>query len=308
MFKARICRFTLCLLALFASTTSLAQTRQVEDASGTKVTVPANPQRIVTLGEVDLDVALALGIAPVGATDGRGQSNTPRYLKERITDATQPLGVLGNPSLETLLELQPDLILTGPASPEQLAILNAIAPTALSYNQGEPWKESTLRIGNILNREAEIQQLLERYDERVALSRERLSEHQGESISIVRWNPKGPSYMLNDSFGSIVTQDLGLVRPEHQRQEGFSHSLPLSLESLDMLDGDWLAVGTLALTGDAVDAMRQAEATPMFQQMSAVKNGRYATVDGSVWTSAFGPLAAQQIIEDIEALLLGNQP
>lgn len=306
MIKATLWRHLIFLLAGLPSLGAMADTREVEDALGNRLQVPVQPQRIVALGEVDLDVALALGITPIGTTDGRGQSNPPRYLRERLDPQTRSLGLLNNPNLETLLELEPDLILIGPTTSEQLAILNEIAPTAVSYNQGEPWRDSTRRVANILNRTAEAEQLLQAYEERAALARERLKEHQGESISIVRWNPKGPAFMQRDSFASTVARDLGLVRPEHQQQPGSTHSLPLSLESLDVLDANWLVIGTLAPEGEAVDALRQAEQTPMYQQLEAIRNGRYAAVDGSVWTSAFGPLAAGQVIEDIEALILGS--
>ncbi|SDS97139.1 iron complex transport system substrate-binding protein [Halopseudomonas litoralis] len=297
----------LLLLAGLTSFGALADTRQIEDAQGNQLTVPADPKRIVTLSELDLDVALALGIEPVGTTDGRGQAAPPRYLEGRVPAQTRSVGILNNPNLEALLELQPDLILTGPQKPEQLAILNEIAPTAVSYALGEYWMDATLRVANILNREAEGQALLERYKARTAEGREKLSEHQGETISITRWNPKGPAYMLKDSFSSTVAHDLGLVRPAHQQEPGTTHSMSLSLESLAMLDADWLVIGTLATTGDAVDAMRQAEQTPMFQQLEATKAGHYSAVDGSVWTSTGGPLAALQLIEDIETMILGSE-
>ncbi|WGK61564.1 iron-siderophore ABC transporter substrate-binding protein [Halopseudomonas sp. SMJS2] len=295
------------LLAGLASVGALAETRQVEDAQGNQLTVPAEPKRIVTLSELDLDTALALGITPVGTTDGRGQASPPRYLEGKVPAQTRSVGLLNDPNLEALLELQPDLILTGPQKPEQLAILNEIAPTAVSYALGEYWMDATLRVANILNREAEGQQLLERYKARAAEGRDKLSEHQGETISIARWNPKGPAYMLKDSFASTVAHDLGLVRPAHQQEPGTTHSMSLSLESLAMLDADWLVVGTLATTGDAVNAMRQAEQTPMFLQMESVKANQYSAVDGSVWTSTGGPLAALQVIEDIETMVLDSE-
>lgn len=299
-------RSLLPLLAALVSFSTLADTRQIEDAMGNRITVPAQPQRIVTLGEVDLDVTLALGLTPIGTTDGRGQAGPPRYLQQHLTEKTPSLGLLNTPNLETLLELEPDLILIGPSTSEQLAILNEIAPTAVSYTQGEPWRDATLRVAHILNRQTEGQQLLERYEERAAQVRERLKAHQGESISIVRWNPKGPSFMLRDSFASTIAQDVGLVRPAQQQEPGPTHSMPLSLESLDVLDADWLVIGTLAPEGEAVDALHQAEQTPMYRQLEAIQSGRYAAVDGSVWTSAFGPLAAQQVIEDLEKLILGE--
>jgi len=65
-------RLTLMLLLLVLGSTANAQTREVVDAFGETVTIPANPQRIVVLSEIDLDIALALGVEPVGAVNGRG--------------------------------------------------------------------------------------------------------------------------------------------------------------------------------------------------------------------------------------------
>src|SRR5690606_6699781 len=38
-----------------------------------EICVPENPQRIVTITDSDLDAVLALGLQPVGVTNGRGQ-------------------------------------------------------------------------------------------------------------------------------------------------------------------------------------------------------------------------------------------
>ncbi|WP_395764540.1 ABC transporter substrate-binding protein [Stutzerimonas balearica] len=280
-----------------------AQARQVTDALGNQIEVPDRPERIVTLSEIDLDTTLSLGLTPVGTSNGRGQAAAPRYLSDRLPAELPTVGELDNPNLETLLELQPDLILTGPAKPEQLALLNEIAPTVVSYSWGEPWQQSMRRTASILGREAEGRAALARYAARVAEARARLAAHQGETVSIVRWNPKGPSYMFKDAFASTIIEDLGLRRPAHQQDAGHTHSMALSLESLELLDADWLVVGTLATRGEAVEAMRQAERTPAFGRLTAIQAKRFGTVDGSLWTSVGGPLAALQVIEDVETLL-----
>src|SRR4051812_35013677 len=59
------------------------QTRIVTDAKATQVQVPAQPQRVLALSEPTLDGALALGVSPVGTTNGRGQSRVPNYLGDR---------------------------------------------------------------------------------------------------------------------------------------------------------------------------------------------------------------------------------
>ncbi|NHC11682.1 iron-siderophore ABC transporter substrate-binding protein [Stutzerimonas degradans] len=291
------------LLAGLLALPAQADARQMTDALGNTVTVPDAPKRVITLSEIDLDTALTLGVTPVGTINGRGQAAPPRYLDGKLPAGIEVVGDIDNPNLETLLELQPDLILTGPVKPEQLAILNEIAPTVITFNWARPWQESMQRTAQALNREAEAKAVLERYHARVNAARQRLAAYQGQTLSIVRWNPKGPSYMFKDAFASTVAEDVGLRRPAHQQDRGHTHSMALSLESLELLDADWLVIGTLATSGEAVEAMNQAEQTPAFRQLSAIQAKRFGAVDGSLWTSLGGPMAALQVIDDIEALL-----
>jgi len=303
MIKRTPWHLTIALIAGLMTLSAHAATRQVEDAFGNTVTVPAEPERVVTLNEIDLDTALTLGVTPIGTVNGRGQAAPPRYLEGKVPTGIKVVGDLDNPNLETLLELEPDLILTGPVKPEQLAILNEIAPTVTTFKWAEPWQSSMQRTAHVLNKDDEAKAFLDRYEARAAEARERLKDHQGETFSIVRWNPKGPSYMFKDAFSSTVVEDVGLVRPAHQQDPGHTHSMALSLESLELLDADWLVIGTLATSGEAVEALSQAEETPAFRQLSSIEAKRFATVDGSLWTSLGGPMAALQVIEDVESIV-----
>ena len=104
--------------------------------------------------------------------------------------------------------------------------------------------------------------------------------------------------MSPDVFASQVLAEVGLKRPAHQADlNGEAHSPPLSLERLSQIDGDWIFLGTLNPDGDA--ALKAAMENPAFQQLDAVRNGRLVLVDGSLWTSAMGPLAALQILDTV---------
>lgn len=291
------------MLASLVGFQAQAGTRQVIDANGQSQTVPDAPERVVVLGELDLDAALTLGVQPVGTVNGRGQATLPRYLLDKAGKEISVVGDLDNPNLEKLIDLEPDLILTAQTKPELLTLLNEIAPTVVTGNWGEPWKQVFQRTALVLNKEAEGKAFLAQYEARLQEARTRLAKHQGEQVSIVRWNPKGPSYMHGSTFASSVVQEMGLARPPHQIGDRTPHSPALSLESLNLLDGDWLVIGTLSASGDAVDAMKQAEQTPAFQQLGAIKGKRFGAVDGSLWTSTGGPQAALRVISDVEQLM-----
>ena len=143
------------MLASLVGVQAQAGTRQVLDANGQTHTVPDAPRRVVVLSELDLDSALTLGVQPVGTVNGRGQSTLPRYLLDKAGKEIAVVGDLDNPNLEKLIDLEPDLILTGQTKPELLALLKEIAPTVVTGNWGEPWKTVFNRSANVMNKEAE---------------------------------------------------------------------------------------------------------------------------------------------------------
>lgn len=125
------------------------------------------------------------------------------------------------------------------------------------------------------------------------------------TIGIARFNPDGPVIMALESFSSLVAQDLGLTRPETQQIEGYAHSETINLEQLNLIDADYLFVASLNPDGQAV--LDAALADPLYQSLSAVSAGHTFVVDGAIWTSRGGPLAALEVLADIqEALLVGQ--
>ncbi|WP_374351936.1 ABC transporter substrate-binding protein [Chitinimonas sp.] len=295
------------LFALVLALPALAAGKTVSDAQGRQLVVPDSPRRIVALSELDLDAALALGIKPVGATLGRGQGGMPRYLGQ-ASAGIAPVGQFASPVLDKVLALQPDLILAGGLpDPQLLAQLEKIAPVAISYQLGEDWQTALQRIGTLTGRSAQAQLALASYQQQATALRQRLGKAAGARVSVVRWNPQGPAYMLRDAFASRVLADVGLQRPAGQDQPGIAHSPPLSMESLQRIDGDWLFIGTLAASGPASDALAAAQQNPAFRQLAAVRQGHMAAVDGSLWTSLGGPLAARALLAELEQhLLAGN--
>ncbi|EZQ10521.1 ABC transporter substrate-binding protein [Acinetobacter sp. Ver3] len=271
-------------------------TRQIEDALGRQVTIPVQPQRVVVLSELDLDSAIALGIKPIGSSYVRGQSNFPDYLKNE-TQQIASVGNFGQPSMEQILTLQPDLIIAGSMIDTQMINqLQQIAPTAVSFARGEPWKDSFKKVAHLLNKEQQAQKALEAYDQYAQEAQQKLHAQQGQSVSVIRWTANGPVYMLNDSFASQVLKDIGLTRPQHQQQPGASHTPPISRERFDQIDADWLIIGSHL---NAEKQLAELEKLPEFQRLNAAKNKHYFVVDASMWTGIGGPHAARHAIDDV---------
>lgn len=279
--------------------------RAVLDANEVEVCIPEAPERIVALMEPDLDALLALGVTPLGTTNGRGQSTPPRYLGDAL-EGIEVVGDFYSPNLELVLELQPDLILMGGFDDEAvLAQLNEIAPVVNTFQNGAPWQDHLTRVGEILNLQAEAAEFITKYDARVEEITANLGDNTEAGFIVARWSPDGPQIMAPHIFSSVILADLGLTPPAElpDYQEGHPHTAPLSLESLSLLDTDWAFVGTLSDSGDAVDALNETLEDPLFQALEVVQNGHVVVVDGSLWTSVGGPLAALEVLNVVEAAL-----
>ncbi|WP_375153253.1 ABC transporter substrate-binding protein [Halomonas sp. A11-A] len=289
-----------------------AQAHSVETANG-PVAVPESPERIVTLYEGALDAALATGQLPVAAVTTRGGDGVARYIEAHL-DVHHPeaelaiVGVVREINLEAVLAERPDLILAAPQlSAEQYALLSRIAPTVVPQARelaADNWKHEARLFGEALGRGEALEKAITEVEERAAALAVDLAEAGGDgSANLVRWMPQGPLVMSESLFTSgvlaaagLAVDDAGLVN-----QRGV-HSDPLSLENLSRLEGDWLFLATLNEEGD--EALEAAKQSAAFARLPVVEKGRVIAVDGQLWTSANGPLAAQAILDDIEAALL----
>lgn len=282
--------------------------RSLVDATGAQITIPDTIQRPLALSEMDLDALLALNLQPVGTTAGRGQQGTPNYLGQ-AAQRIPLMGGFGAPVLDKIIAAKPDLILAGGITdPKLLQQLRTIAPTVVTYTLGNDWKTAFRHIAQFTGRNPQANAFFERYQQRIEQLHKHLGPNTNSTVSIVRWNPQGPAYMLSESFASLVIADLGLKRPSTQQEKGIAHSPPLSLEAIQRIDADWLFVGTLSPTGQASEALKTSMQSPVFRQLKAVKNQHMRLVDGSLWTSLGGPLAAMAILNDVEQHMTHSKP
>ncbi|GGM15551.1 ABC transporter substrate-binding protein [Streptomyces fumigatiscleroticus] len=282
-----------------------SSTRQVTDATGRKVEVPADPAKVVTLSEPTLDAALALGIEPVGATAGRGQQGVSTYLADKAKKA-QVVATVAEADMEKLAALQPDLILLDEttAVKSQVAKLQKIAPTVVTAELNEDWKKAFTATADALNKKSEAEKILAGFDADVAATEKRLGANAGAVVSVVRWQNGAPSVVGRGvgHVGSTLTA-LGLDRPKDQQGVGTGHSEPVSLEKLSTIDGDWLFFGTLGTKADGEKAYAEAEKVANFGKLKAEREGHVVVVQGSAWNSAGGPLAARIVLDDLTKAL-----
>ncbi|RKN43818.1 ABC transporter substrate-binding protein [Streptomyces hoynatensis] len=283
-----------------------AGTRTVTGADGSEVEIPIEPERVVTLSEPTLDAALAVGVVPVGTSAGRGQDGASAYLAEAGGGDIPVVATTMEPDLEAIAELDPDLILVDETvGAKQMADqLNGIAPTVFASTQEDDWREAFTTAAGALNRADEAERVLAGLDAETEEVRGGLGANEGAVTSVIRWQDGAPSVVGQGRghVGSILSA-LGLTRPESQQSEVQEHSVPISLEEIEQIDGDWLFFGTLGSREDGAAALDEAMGVSGFSGLHAVARDHVVVVDGSAWNSAGGPLAAGIVLDDVAAAL-----
>jgi len=288
-----------------------AQARTLETAYG-DVEVADNPMRVVTLYEGALDAALAAGVTPIGAVTTRGGDNVAQYVADYLNahELAHPeiVGVVREINIEAVLAQQPDLILAAAQLPEeQYQLLSQIAPTVVPPTQplaADNWEAEARLFGQALNQEEAIDEAISAVDQRVDAMAEAVADADvGDNAYLVRWMPGGPMVMSEKLIATGLLERVGLdVQGGELIGERGVHSDVLSLENLSQVDGDWLFLATLNDDGQA--ALESAKQSAAFNRLNVVQNERVVPVNGQLWSSANGPLAAQAILDDIENALL----
>lgn len=266
-------------------------TRVVEDARG-RVTVPAEPERVVVLDRFPLDSALAVGVRPVGVPN---PSNLPEYLADRVGEA-ENIGDEYAPSLERIAALKPDLIVGSVYSAEgNYEKLKEIAPTVL-VDDGDSgwWKEIHAEVAAALGREDAGKKEMEEYRGRTEEFRRKMGDDDLPEVSVVRPREDGIRLYGKTYFSGVVLEDVGLPRPPAQDVEE-KEPLDLSKEFIRRADGDVVFVWSY----DPVEReeLEKIEADPLWNRLGAVREGRVYEV-GDHWYGG-GPLAADAMLDDL---------
>lgn len=256
--------------------------------------VHPSPKRVVILDNGGLDNVLALGIKPVGAPTIVLDMPFPEYLGSQ-TDGIQNIGSVNEPNLETITQLQPDLILGSKDTHEALYDqLSLIAPTVFVETVGTTWRENLLLQGKALGIEDKAKELLDNYNNRVADYKNKVNGSEIE-VSVIRARTDKVSVYLKQSFAGSILEELGLARPESQRADDFA--MDLNNEAIPELDGDYL----IWFTRDVPNIIDTNFSTnPMWQNLEAVKNEKVYEVSFETWLSGLGVQAANFLIDDVE--------
>jgi iron complex transport system substrate-binding protein len=273
-----------------------------------EVKVNNEVKRVVTLSEDALDSAISLGVKPLGAIATRGGDSVAEYIQQRAS-GVNIVGTSRQNNLEAIAAQRPDLILASANLPQdQYNILSKIAPTIVPLSPGmvsDSWITVAKVYAKALNKSEQMDDILNNIKVRENALRNVITAKlpkDERSATLARWMPQGPIVMSSQIFSTDVLAATGfIINDAGVIKEGRPHSSPLSLENLSKIDSDWLFLATLNTEGK--DALEAAKTSPSFSRLNVVKEDKVFSVNGQLWTSAAGPLAAHAILDDIQNII-----
>ncbi|MGN7412996.1 helix-turn-helix domain-containing protein [Paenibacillus sp. SAF-068] len=179
--------------------------RTITDSLGRQISLPDAAMRIVATGTNTLGELLAIGIRPVGA--GITTMKSQVIYRNRLQHMPD-IGLQGAPEQVSLLE--PDLILLGNYSEQQLPQLDAIAPTIV-YSEATSTFERLRYIADLFGRSRTAEQWIDRYEGSVRKIRRQLADDYitGERATVFLVLDKNIYVMGQTGFAATVYESLG---------------------------------------------------------------------------------------------------
>ena len=256
------------------------------------------PKRIVILDNLYGEILDPLHITPVGATTGQADSQEFSTLfKKQYKDAkVVSVGWQGNPDLDKIAELKPDLILMTGEQEDLYEELSEIAPTVgYQINTDENWDyhETSLKVAEIFDKRDEMKKDLDRVDAREAVFAENVKAKFGDQkLMYLRVTDNDIRYYAYGHFGYLYDTY------HFNRAETFNPD-----DMFQVIDPDKLKdinPDLLIVQADSQELLdNKLKNTPVWTSLKAVQNNKVIYADYSTYMLGFGIVSQEAIMKQI---------
>ena len=256
------------------------------------------PKRIVILDNLYGEILDPLDITPVGATTGQADSQEFSTLfKKQYKDAkVVSVGWQGNPDLDKIAELKPDLILMTGEQEDLYEELSEIAPTVgYQINTDENWDyhETSLKVAEIFDKRDEMKKDLDRVDAREAVFAENVKAKFGnQKLMYLRVTDNDIRYYAYGHFGYLYDTY------HFNRAETFNPD-----DMFQVIDPDKLKdinPDLLIVQADSQELLdNKLKNNPVWSSLKAVQNNKVIYADYSTYMLGFGIVSQKAIMKQI---------
>ncbi|MFD7154917.1 iron-siderophore ABC transporter substrate-binding protein [Kribbella sp. NPDC059898] len=278
------------------------------------------PKRVVTVGLVEQDALLALGVVPVGTTEWFGEKPGALFpwAKAKLGDGAVPQVLSDKDGLqfEKIAALRPDLIigLYSGITADDYQKLSAIAPTVAQPvgvpDYGVSWQVVTRTVGQAVGKPAEADTLVKGVEKRFADVRTQHPEFTGKTALMASSYQGYFVYGSQDPRTRLLT-DFGFSLPAAlDKAIGDKFGANLSAERIALLDQQAL-VWFPAKGGTA-----KLKADPLYKNLKVRTQGRDIFIEENYDDPLYGatsfvsvlslPIVLDQLVPKLAAAVDGN--
>jgi len=281
--------------------------------------IEEKPERVATVAWANHDVALALGVVPVGFSAAnygvQDESGMLPWTAEKLKELGEE-----NPNIyqdtdgidfEAISDSNPDVILAAYSgiTQEEYDTLSEIAPV-VAYPETPwviTWRDQILYNAKGMGMEEEGKQLIADTEKLIQDKANEFPEIKGKKAAFGMFNATDLSkfyiYTPTDPRGELL-EELGMEYPESikaQVQDESSFYIELSAENADALNDAEILIAY----GDAF-TLKALQADPILGKVPAIKNGTVLIIPDNTPLAAAGnpnPLSIQYTIDEYVTLI-----
>jgi iron complex transport system substrate-binding protein len=283
-------------------TTAAADEPRIVEADNGSVEVPANPQKIATIGATSL-VMIDMGVQPIAVTTLSDSllALLPDDQKAKFDAATNVGGSGGEADLELLASLEPDLIMVAMPDSEWEPLADqfeAIAPTVF-FSVRTEWKAVADGLAQAANLEDVVEAQKADFAAKIAEMQETYSAiiESTEFVQVDRgsYNDPGIFSILNRGCIEIAEADLGLTVV--QATDGYQEQ---SFEQIGALEQYDVILYPVTEAGEPTESFAPVVETNLWQALPQVNDGHALGVF-CPGNGAYGPVL--RYLDSLDAAL-----
>lgn len=262
-------------------------------------TLTSRPKKIVVLNNLYSEVLMPLGITPVAATTAQEGSDefSTLFKKEFKKADVVSVGWQKTPDLEKIAELEPDLILMTVHQKDLYDKLSQIAPTVgylIDTEENWDYTDIALKVADIFDKKSQMKKILKKTSKKqAALAKKVQSQFGDKKLMYVRVTEKDIRYYGYGRMGFLYeTYKFNRVAdfPAKNMYE------IIDTEKIKELNPDLMIV-----QADSKELLKsKLQKSPVWKELSAVKNKKVLYADYSTWMLGFGVVSQDKIMEQIQ--------
>ncbi|WP_371743245.1 Fe(3+) dicitrate ABC transporter substrate-binding protein [Exiguobacterium sp. s143] len=271
------------------------KTRTITHEAG-KTKVPEKPKKVVALEFSFVDALDELGITPVGIAQ-ENKTDVSGLLGKDI-EFTE-VGTRQQPNLEVISSLQPDLIIGDFNRHKGIyKQLQEIAPTIILKSRNATYEEnidSFKTIAEAVGKTKQMDDRLALHEERLQAAKKKVDPKDDRKVMVGVFRADSLTAHGETSFDGELLEKIGIENAVTKTAEP---TVTITLEQMVKWDPD-----VIFMAEADPKLLKEWKDNPLWNQITAVKNGEVYEVNRDLWTRYRGLDAAEQIVDEAIQLL-----